>query len=559
MQNKQRILTYGFLSVFIFIVFTLFFGFEVHAEDVNVTIALSPTEANVGDTVTATVNINGESLANYSINISYTTGLFTCSTDEDGSGTITIYGEGPSSTTLYLVAQSEGRGSISTNGYAFYDVNGAQLSVAHAGAAVNIGLVESSENAIKISGDLYTLVDENHMPAPPENFELDYITYNDEHLYAYKSTRQKLKIVSLQNADGEQKWFVFDEKKQEFTPYIEYDMDGITYIVMNKPDDVNVPEGYSETSLTLDGYQVTAYSCDSNESIYLVYGLNPSGNPGLYLYDIREKGLTRYDTVKSLIDAATELNAKKQETTIVVNEPTTEKHTPEPIIKKEVHKEDEEKILNEKNLKMFLYLVSVLFIVMCVVVIILVIKIGLLQSEIDGPEEDEDEDDSSNILIRAKNDADEKVQEEPQKVISRNKGYAINEDTGEILVEEAEDNNSGVKVPPAVDKPDSKIENAMKERPFGIDSAFNVVSSEDAPEGENVSREPEPEEPIKIDEEKLRELRSEELKRRLAEEASDSKEENSKEEAKEEVISEPVPEKEPEKVVLPGSINDDEE
>ncbi|MBO4592259.1 MAG: hypothetical protein J5684_06860, partial [Eubacterium sp.] len=71
----------------------------------------------------------------------------------------------------------------------------------------------------------------------------------------------------------------------------------------------------------------------------------------------------------------------------------------------------------------------------------------------------------------------------------------------------------------------------MKKRPFGIDSAFNVVSSEEAPEGENVSREPEPEtkEPIVIDEEKLSELRSEEMKRRIAEEAK----------------KQPVPEKEP--------------
>ena len=495
MQNKKRILTYGVLFTFIFVMFTMFFGIDVHAEDVNVTIALSETEANVGDTVAATVNISGESLASYTLNISYTTDYFTCSSDEEGSGIITISGSGPASKTIYLVAKSEGRGSVSTDGYGVYDVNGIQLTIAHAGAAVNIGNEKSTEDKEKKTED----------------------KDKTETTESTETTEDSDEVIKI---------------------------DGTAINVMAKPKDVKIPEGYSESKLKLDDKKVNAYSSDSNKSLYLVYGANSEGDKGLYLYDTKEKSITKYDTVKSLIDSATELNAKQQETTtIVVNEPAPEKHTPEPIIKKTVSKEDQERLQNERKLKMFLYLMSGLFILMGIVVIILVIRINMLESELDEIEEDEDDD--SEIIKRAKIDADEKSKEESKQVISRNKGYAINEDTGEILVEEAADNNAGVKVPPAVDKPDSKIEDAMKKRPFGIDSAFNVVSSEEAPEGENVSREPEPEtkEPIVIDEEKLSELRSEEMKRRIAEEAK----------------KQPVPEKKPQKVALPGSINDEEE
>ena len=124
----------------------------------------------------------------------------------------------------------------------------------------------------------------------------------------------------------------------------------------------------------------------------------------------------------------------------------------------------------------------------------------------------------------------------------------------------------------------------MKERPFGIDSAFSVVSAEDAPEGDNVSHEPEPEEPFKIDEEKLRELRAVELKQRLAEEEANTDEVDEKtsedeledvsEEVSEEVSDGTVEETSvvksdisngvsfdtiPEKIVLPGNIEEDTE
>ena len=57
-------------------------------------------------------------------------------------------------------------------------------------------------------------------------------------------------------------------------------------------------------------------------------------------------------------------------------------------------------------------------------------------------------------------------------------------ETIEIVLVDAEDNNRYSHVPPAVDKKKTnRVEEAMRERPFGIDSAFNVVDDEaDVPE-----------------------------------------------------------------------------
>ena len=48
-------------------------------------------------------------------------------------------------------------------------------------------------------------------------------------------------------------------------------------------------------------------------------------------------------------------------------------------------------------------------------------------------------------------------------------------ETIEIVLEEAVDNNRSSHVPPAVDRKVDRVQEAMKKRPFGIDSAFDVV------------------------------------------------------------------------------------
>ncbi|MCR5104349.1 MAG: hypothetical protein K6B68_07845 [Eubacterium sp.] len=147
--------------------------------------------------------------------------------------------------------------------------------------------------------------------------------------------------------------------------------------------------------------------------------------------------------------------------------------------------EDDEEILSRTVLKRLLTLMIVLFVIMCFIVIILVLKIGSLQSKLDDLIDKVEENMLGNVANNSQQMNSEQQNsesnyrpEEAEKHISRNKGYAIDEDTGEIQIEEALDNNISVNVPPAVDSQPSKIENAMKERPYGIDSAFDVISTD---------------------------------------------------------------------------------
>lgn len=513
--KKNRIIAV-ILAMFIIASSVLgFFGkIDSYAEDVSIVLAIWPTDVQVGDAVTATVTITGESLGEFDIFLEFPDDILQY-TDGDSSGTIEIMGSGTKTLTYNFKAIANGEGKIQTSGYKIYDVNGTQLSVVHAGGNIMVGEIASTEDTIKIGNDTYTLVNDRRLPTPPEGYTISSVTYNDKEIYAYQSPTQNIKVVCLQNDEWEQKWFIYDEKKKEFSPFVEYSLDGTKYVIINKPDDVEIPEWYSQTSLTLSDCQLVAYTDNSDSGLYLVYALNSTGKAGLYFFDTDEGSIIRYDAIETLVDYELSQNTEEQIANETSGDAEVEKTIATPLIPQtEASAEEDEGFFTKSILKKLLYMMVILFIIMCVVVIILIIRNGMLQSQLYGEDYDDEDDD---IVEKARKDAqktaDEESKDESSDPMTQNQiktgksnSYDVNEDTGEILLVEAADNNSGVNVPPAEDNDPDKIEKAMAERPYGYDSAFDVVSVDEAPEGEHVYREPEPDndsfvDPSKFDKE----------------------------------------------------------
>ena len=513
--KKNRIIAV-ILAMFIIAssVLGIFGKIDSYAEDVSIVLAIWPTDVQVGDAVTATVTITGESLGEFDIFLEFPSDILQY-TDGDSSGTIEIMGSGTKTLTYNFKAIANGEGKIQTSGYKIYDVNGTQLSVVHAGGNILVGETASTEDTIKIGNDTYTLVNDRRLPTPPEGYTISSVTYNDKEIYAYQSPTQNIKVVCLQNDEWEQKWFIYDEKKKEFSPFVEYSLDGVKYVIINKPDDVEIPEWYSETSLTLSDCQLVAYTDNSDSGLYLVYALNSTGKAGLYFFDTDEGSIIRYDAIETLVDYELSQNTEEQVANETSGDAEAEKTIATPLIPQtEAPAEEDEGFFTKSILKKLLYMMVILFIIMCVVVIILIIRNGMLQSQLYGEDYDDEDDD---IVEKARKDAqktaDEESKDESSDPMTQNQiktgksnSYDVNEDTGEILLVEADDNNSGVNVPPAEDNDSDKIEKAMAERPYGYDSAFDVVSVDEAPEGEHVYREPEPDndsfvDPSKFDKE----------------------------------------------------------
>lgn len=120
------------------------------AEDVSVIIALSSSSVSKGDTVTVTISVNGSSLSAYTMYVSYSSGLLQFNSGSGavvagGGGTVNISGTGAGTVTLSFTAIAEGQASVSTSSAEFYDINGTQLSVAHAGVVIQVGGNASTE------------------------------------------------------------------------------------------------------------------------------------------------------------------------------------------------------------------------------------------------------------------------------------------------------------------------------------------------------------------------------------------------------------------------------
>ena len=220
--KKNRIIAV-ILAMFIIASSVLgFFGkIDSYAEDVSIVLAIWPTDVQVGDAVTATVTITGESLGEFDIFLEFPDDILQY-TDGDSSGTIEIMGSETKTLTYNFKAIANGEGKIQTSGYKIYDVNGTQLSVVHAGGNIMVGETASTEDTIKIGNDTYTLVNDRRLPTPPEGYTISSVTYNDKEIYAYQSPTQNIKVVCLQNDEWEQKWFIYDEKKKAWIIHVMY-------------------------------------------------------------------------------------------------------------------------------------------------------------------------------------------------------------------------------------------------------------------------------------------------------------------------------------------------
>lgn len=119
---------------------------NTRAADISVSIALSSTTVNVGDTVTATISISGSNISAYTIYVSYSSGVLSYSSGSGmvsgGGGTATISGTGAGSVSITFTAISSGTASISTYGDDAWSIEATQLSISHAG--VNVKVVSPS-------------------------------------------------------------------------------------------------------------------------------------------------------------------------------------------------------------------------------------------------------------------------------------------------------------------------------------------------------------------------------------------------------------------------------
>ncbi len=141
-----------------------------------------------------------------------------------------------------------------------------------------------------INGTEWTMVNDIPEDVVPEGFEhsktvIDGLEYNTLH-----GTFGDITLVYLQSESGNG-LFVYDAAQNAAYEFVRINSES-HFIVVLLPKVDDVPEGYNEVSLSIEGKGVaTAYQTkaektdDKTKDFYLVYAINDNGESGWYTYD----------------------------------------------------------------------------------------------------------------------------------------------------------------------------------------------------------------------------------------------------------------------------------
>lgn len=153
--------------------------------------------------------------------------------------------------------------------------------------------VVPEEVKIDIDGKDYTIDESFTDDQIPAGFEKSTVTYKDTEYVALKSGKEKITLVSLKNPEGTAEFYIYDQKKDTFYPYLEIKLsDTKSIIILQMNNDKNMPKHMEKAVLNLQDKEFKAWKY---KDFYVVKVMNNEGKTELYRYDQIENTFQRFD------------------------------------------------------------------------------------------------------------------------------------------------------------------------------------------------------------------------------------------------------------------------
>lgn len=306
-----------------------FSGVTVYAS--SGTISLSDPTVKVGDSVSVTVKVTAtgsETIKTVNMNLTYDESALEFESSSEatgGNGEIQLSGEANSATKTYTLdfkALKSSTSSIIITDCEIIDSNDTEIEMSKIGSSTVTISASDSTNAkttetnesdnqseeattevskivtppkkdveVEIAGTSFTVC---KIPQDmiPEGFE--YIGYMYEDVAVDALQKDSIVLFYLNQSGEEAKvFYVYDTETGAFSVYAPVTA-SYSYTVVNLEENVTIPDGFTETEVSVGGVAVTAWQSDSNSEYYLLYLMNSEGSKELYLYDIVEKTVQRY-------------------------------------------------------------------------------------------------------------------------------------------------------------------------------------------------------------------------------------------------------------------------
>ena len=163
-----------------------------------------------------------------------------------------------------------------------------------------ISVTRKEKNPIEvlIGKKKYTVLKKETELEVPEGFTKTTIVMNEQDVVAYSNEYTAYMLVVLVDEEGNANFYVFDQKNDIYTEYVEFESKNIKLMLM-EPKSKDVPYNYKKVTFPVDGKTVKGYYLEYKSEFRLVYGMNMSnGDVGFYLYDMNEKTFQRFYNVQ---------------------------------------------------------------------------------------------------------------------------------------------------------------------------------------------------------------------------------------------------------------------
>lgn len=131
----------------------------------------------------------------------------------------------------------------------------------------------------------------------PQGFETSQLEVDGQTLPTAVHKEGGLVAVYLTGDEGHPAGFYFyNEKTQEVQAMTPVAMSTGKLTLVDLPQELEIPEGYTSTLMELGGQQHTLLVPDGVEEPdhYIIYALDEEGKLGLYLYDVEQESFQRY-------------------------------------------------------------------------------------------------------------------------------------------------------------------------------------------------------------------------------------------------------------------------
>ncbi len=180
---------------------------------------------------------------------------------------------------------------------AFNVVNGSSTITIGPGDPSKITGAEGVQDGpqVTVNGASYTIYNGFSDAVVPIGFSKSELSFEGVPCTVVTQNASGTIAICLRSADQEEDFFLYDPDTGTFSPFQQIEIASERYLVFQQNDGtVTIPDGYEETTLTIDGKEFPAWQNATDTEYYLVYGLNSDGVKGLYLYDTLDGTYQRY-------------------------------------------------------------------------------------------------------------------------------------------------------------------------------------------------------------------------------------------------------------------------